>query len=92
MYSVKEASEKLGLDTSHIRRLLAKGEIKGKKLSRVEKGQYELIQEFGRFLIGESRSSDLPMVLDGIKATICSLKVLDALQTGEVQKYDFPLD
>ena len=31
-YSVKEASELLGLDTSHIRRLLAKGEIKGKKL------------------------------------------------------------
>jgi len=32
MFSVKEASEKLGLDPSQIRRLLAKGEIKGKKL------------------------------------------------------------
>jgi excisionase family DNA binding protein len=34
MYSVKEAAEKLGLDTSHVRRLLAKGEIKGVKLAR----------------------------------------------------------
>ena len=34
MYSVKEASEKLGLDTSQIRRLLAKGDIKGIKLAR----------------------------------------------------------
>lgn len=34
MYSVKEAAEKLGLDTSHVRRLLAKGEIRGVKLAR----------------------------------------------------------
>lgn len=34
MYSVKEASIKLGLDTSQVRRLLAKGEIKGVKLAR----------------------------------------------------------
>jgi excisionase family DNA binding protein len=34
MYSVKEAAEKLGLDSSQIRRLLAKGEIKGLKLAR----------------------------------------------------------
>lgn len=34
MYSVKEASKKLGLDTSQVRRLLAKGEIKGVKLAR----------------------------------------------------------
>ena len=34
MYSVKEASEKLDLDTSQVRRLLAKGEIKGVKLAR----------------------------------------------------------
>jgi excisionase family DNA binding protein len=34
MYSVKEAAQKLGLDTSQVRRLLAKGEIKGKKLAR----------------------------------------------------------
>jgi len=34
IYSVKEAAQKLGLDTSQVRRLLAKGGIKGKKLSR----------------------------------------------------------
>jgi len=34
MYSVKEAAQKLGLDTSQVRRLLASGEIKGVKLAR----------------------------------------------------------
>lgn len=34
MYSVKEAAQKLGLDTSQVRRLLAQGEIKGVKLAR----------------------------------------------------------
>ena len=34
MYSVKEAAQKLGLDTSQVRRLLDKGEIKGVKLAR----------------------------------------------------------
>ena len=34
MYSVNEAAERLGLDPSHVRRLLAKGEIKGRKLAR----------------------------------------------------------
>ena len=34
VYSVKEAAEKLGLDTSQVRRLLAKGKIKGVKLAR----------------------------------------------------------
>jgi len=34
MYSVKEAAQKLSLDPSQVRRLLAKGEIKGKKLGR----------------------------------------------------------
>jgi excisionase family DNA binding protein len=34
VYSVEEAAEKLGLDTSHVRRLLRKGEIKGKRLGR----------------------------------------------------------
>ena len=32
MHSVKDAAKKIGLDPSQIRRLLAKGEIKGKKL------------------------------------------------------------
>jgi excisionase family DNA binding protein len=34
MYSTKEAAQALGLDESHIRRLLQKGEIEGKKLGR----------------------------------------------------------
>jgi len=34
MYSVKEAAQKLCLDTSQVRRLLVKGEIKGVKLAR----------------------------------------------------------
>jgi excisionase family DNA binding protein len=34
VYSVKDAAKKLGLDTSQVRRLLAKGEIKGVKLAR----------------------------------------------------------
>jgi len=32
IYSVKEASQKIGLDTSQVRKLLAKGDIEGKKL------------------------------------------------------------
>lgn len=34
VYSVDEASRLLGLENSYIRRLLAKGDIKGKKLGR----------------------------------------------------------
>ena len=34
VYSVNEAAQKLGLDPSQVRRLLAKGEIHGKKLGR----------------------------------------------------------
>jgi hypothetical protein len=34
MHSVKEASIRLGLSEQHIRYLLAKGDIKGKKLAR----------------------------------------------------------
>ena len=34
IYSVNEAAQKLGLDPSQIRRLLAKGKIEGKKLGR----------------------------------------------------------
>jgi len=32
VYSVREAADKLGLDTSQVRRLLSKDKIKGKKL------------------------------------------------------------
>jgi len=34
VYSVEEAAKKLGLDTSHVRRLLRDGIIEGKKLGR----------------------------------------------------------
>jgi excisionase family DNA binding protein len=34
VYSVDEAANLLGLENSYVRRLLAKGEIKGKKLGR----------------------------------------------------------
>jgi len=34
MYSVKEASDKMGLSEQHTRLLLSKGEVKGKKLGR----------------------------------------------------------
>jgi len=34
VYSVNEVAQRLGLDPSQIRRLLAKGEIAGKKLGR----------------------------------------------------------
>jgi len=62
---------------------------KGKKLKRIEKGQFELINEYGKLLMGKSRNTDLSSVEDGIKATICSLKVLDALKTGKVQKWNY---
>jgi hypothetical protein len=29
-------------------------------------------------------------VVDGIKATVCSLKALDALKTGKVQEFSYP--
>jgi predicted dehydrogenase len=62
---------------------------KGEKLKRIEKGQFELINEYGKLLKAESRNIDLPSVEDGVKATICSLKVRDALKTGKVQKWDY---
>lgn len=63
---------------------------RGEKLPRIEKGQFELLQEYGRFLRGESKNRDLPTVLDGIRATVCSLKALDALKTGKVQEFEYP--
>ena len=62
---------------------------KGEKSKRIEKGQFQLINEYGKLLKGEYRNTDLPSVDDGVKATICSLKVLDALKTGKVQKWDY---
>jgi len=62
---------------------------KSEKLKRIEKGQFELINEYGKLLKGASISTDLPSVEDGVKATICSLKVHDALKTGKVQEWDY---
>jgi hypothetical protein len=62
---------------------------KTEKTKRIEKGQFELINRYGQLLKGESRNTDLPSVDDGVKATICSLKVLDALKTGKVQAWDY---
>lgn len=63
---------------------------RGQKLSRMEKGQFELLREYGRLLKRENTSKDLPTVLDGIRATVCSLKALDALKTGKVQEFGYP--
>jgi len=63
---------------------------RGERLSRIEKGQFELLREYGRLLKGESQNSDLPTVVDGVRATVCSLKALDALKTGKIQEFSYP--
>jgi len=63
---------------------------KGERLPKIERGQFELLQEYGRFLIGEGKGADLATTADGIKATVCSLKTLDALKTGKVQEFWYP--
>ena len=63
---------------------------KGIRLPKTDKGQFGLLKEYSQLLSGESKGEDLPNVQDGIKATICSLKVLDALRTGKVQEFDYP--
>ncbi|MDY6794609.1 MAG: bi-domain-containing oxidoreductase [Actinomycetota bacterium] len=64
--------------------------IKGERLSVVEKGQFELLQEYGLLLKGEGEGADLPDLVDGVKATACSIKALESLRTGEVQEFDHP--
>lgn len=59
------------------------------KLDKIEKGQFELINEYANLLVGNSFNTDIPTVEDGIKATICSLKVIDSLKTGETQKWSY---
>ena len=63
---------------------------KGMKLPKIEKGQFEMLQEYSKLLTGQSKSRDLPNVIDGIRATVCSLKALDALKTGQVQDFNYP--
>ncbi len=50
MFTVKQAAEILGLEESHVRRLLAKGKIKGKKWGRdwmIEKLNYQRKRKTG---------------------------------------------
>jgi len=63
---------------------------KGSTLPRTNKGQLELLHAYGSFLSGQAGSGDLPTVLDGVRATVCSLKALDALRTGQVQQFSYP--
>lgn len=63
---------------------------KGENLPRINKGQFELLREYGKLLMGKSKTTDLPTAYDGIRATVCSLKVLDALETGRVQDFAYP--
>ena len=58
------------------------------KLNRIEKGHFELLDMYGTFLKNGKLHQDVPSVVDGVKGTICSLKVIDALKTGEAQKWD----
>ncbi len=63
---------------------------RGMRLSRPQKGQFELLQEYGLLLSGHSPGTDLPGVKDGLRATICALKALDALKTGKIQEFNYP--
>lgn len=58
------------------------------ELNRIDKGQFELLKNYGKMLSGEDYNKDIPTVEDGVKATICSLKVLDSLKTGNVQDWN----
>ncbi|MEL7669955.1 bi-domain-containing oxidoreductase [Methanobacterium sp.] len=55
------------------------------RVDTINKGHYELLGCYGKFLIGEKESEDIPTVEDGINATICSLKVIESLKTGKEQ-------
>jgi predicted dehydrogenase/threonine dehydrogenase-like Zn-dependent dehydrogenase len=59
-------------------------DTKGMKSKNMEKGQFELIDEFGKMLLNKSKGEDLPNVNDGVNATICSLKVLDSLKSSDL--------
>lgn len=65
-------------------------DAKGSNLRRTDKGQLELLHAYGRFLSGQGENRDLPTALDGVRATVCSLKALDALRTGQVQQFSYP--
>jgi predicted dehydrogenase/threonine dehydrogenase-like Zn-dependent dehydrogenase len=60
---------------------------KSMKLNKINKGHFELINEYGKLILSKNSSNDIPTVEDGVKATLCSLKILKALKTGEIQKW-----
>lgn len=57
------------------------------KLKVIDKGHYGLLNGYGNYLLGNKKIDDIPTVEDGINATICSLKVMESLQTGKIQKW-----
>lgn len=62
---------------------------KYKKLKKIDKGHFEIIDQFGKIILGDTLNKDIPTVEDGIKATICSLKIMDSLKSGKIQKWDY---
>ncbi len=49
------------------------------KLSRIEKGQMEMMEAFGKLLKGVEHHPDLPDVSEGVKATLITLKINELL-------------
>jgi len=72
-------------------KLVVSGE-KTLTLKEIDKGHFKLLDEYVKLLLGKSDQEDIPTVEDGVKATLCSLLILDALKTGEVQKFEFDLN
>jgi polar amino acid transport system substrate-binding protein len=61
----------------------------GEKIKTIQKGQFDLINDYAKLLKGEKSSDNIPSLEDGINATVCSLKVLDALKSGKPQIWDY---
>ena len=51
---------------------------KGKSLESIEKGHYEMLEAFVQFLRGERTNEDLPLIDEGVLATKCAVKILEA--------------
>jgi len=70
--------------------VIAGASVETETRPKAGKGQFELLQEFGKVLQGESKGEDLPTVLDGIRATVCSLKALEAARSGKTLEFAYP--
>jgi hypothetical protein len=55
-------------------------------LRRADKGHYNELIEFSKAIRGEK--STAVTVEDGVRATVCSLKILDALKSRKPQVID----